>query len=254
MKIKGKPTKRQRTNYSFLFSNIASFFIRKGEAQIARKLFFSAIFSVITHNLKVHQQNSQQTLGRLVRSLIFARSPVRFVSRFIRNRTRKVPTTASSTFQIRRVFLSLAYLVRRTRQPSKKVLFSELILLHARSPQSRVFLFRDNIHKKADNLKFLVRKAKLPFYPRRRKQKFDNEKKPVNKEKYRSKHSKRPMFSELKINRIKAYYSRQAIHRSFWRIRSHFYWLRMSLFCNPCWRLKFVRFANFIYEFKKRSK
>jgi hypothetical protein len=138
-----------------LFGN---FFLKKGKRAFPRLLFTRTLFNLFFFNFKKTKQFL--TLRDFFQALWKARTPLKLVQRFIKNRARKVPVYASPIIQRKKVFHWLARSTYARGKVFSKLFFSEIFLLLKNSSTSKVIIARTNFHKQCDQNKVFIKRSR----------------------------------------------------------------------------------------------
>jgi len=231
----------------------SNFFIRAGKKTLAHKLVYNAFANNLFNNLKNNVKTkkkmpAKKVLGYYQKAFLKARVLVKFAPRFIKKRYREVPTGALISLQKRRVWATLASLVRRSRQDSVLVLENEVRNVIKSSQNSAVLRKRDEIHKKAEAARVFLKRVRLPYYKIKRK-------KPKKK-----KYIKKALiyYRDLRAKKLKRI--KKPRPYTPWLSKDELYFRRIDLYYNRKSESKVKKRFDWLFKknkqilFKKRSK
>jgi hypothetical protein len=148
---------------NFVLKDCYTFFIKKGKALAARKLL-KQVFLVLIKK-KILENESLPIFFKLFNTQIASLTPkIGFVYKFIKKRNKKIPVGLTTLQQKNTLLRWFANLVRRTRQPSKNAILNEFDLISKNDEMSRLHQSQLIVHKKAVELKGLVKKPRYRFF------------------------------------------------------------------------------------------
>lgn len=145
----------------FSLSDCFRFFIKKGKGLKAINLFKQLFLDLAKNKIKVND-NLPIFFTQLNQQFFDLAPKIGFIYRFIKKRNKKVPVGLTELQQKNMLLRTFSRLVRNVRQKSCKTLLTEIVLINNNDEASKLFQAQLFIHKKAVELKGLIR----PFRPK----------------------------------------------------------------------------------------